>query len=93
MNSDDDPVAKKQNEEGQGGAHPDRRVKPQCAIEQKLGRRTVARGIRDDEAGNNKENLNAHPTEPGERRGGLQLKIGGDVMFKTGRHAGRRPRP
>src|SRR4030095_11356872 len=60
----------KQNNEGQGGANPDRWIKSERATEKKLGRRRLARGIRDDEAGNNEENFNSHPAEPRERRGG-----------------------
>src|SRR4051812_20613014 len=58
----------KQNEEGQRGANPDRRIKSECTAEKKLLRRRLARGIRDDETGNDKEYFNSHPAEPGERR-------------------------
>ena len=79
---------------GQGGADPDRRIKPECATEEKLGRRGLARGIRDDETGNDEEYFNAYPAEPREGRGGRELHVGGDVMLKPWRDARyRRPGP
>ena len=83
----------KQNEEAQGGANPDRRVKPECTAEKKFLRRRLACGVRDDEAGNDKEYFNAHPAEPREWRGVRKLNVGGEVMLKTLRSVDCRPGP
>src|SRR5262249_48922133 len=61
---------KNQNEEGRGGANPDRRIEPESAAKKKLCRGRLARGIRNDETGNNKEYFDAYPAEPCEGRGG-----------------------
>ena len=82
-----------QNDQAQGGGNPDRRIKPQCTPEQKLFRGRLARGVRDDEAGNDKEYFNAHPAEPRVRRGVRKLNVGGEELLKALRGADRRPGP
>ena len=62
------------------------------AAEKKLGRGRLARGIRDDETGNDKEYFNTHPAEPCEGRGGRVQNIGGDGALET-RDADRNPGP
>src|SRR5204863_8976870 len=52
----------------------------------------LARGIRYDEPGNNKEDFNTHPAEPCEGRGGRVENIGGDGALET-RDANRNPGP
>jgi hypothetical protein len=66
---------------------------PQRAANQKLARRRLARGIGDDEAGNDEEDFDAHPAEPDERRRGLELQVGGDVVLEARSNPGRRPGP
>src|SRR6185312_14774715 len=83
----------KQDDEGRSGADPDRRIQPEGATNKKLDRRRLARGIRDDETGNDKEYFDPYPTEPRERRNRRELNIGGDVAVESGRSADRRPGP
>src|SRR5262249_19885933 len=53
------------------------------ATKQKLCRRRLARGIRNDETGNDEEYFNPDPAEPCEGRGGRELNVGGDVALET----------
>jgi hypothetical protein len=82
----------KQNEEGCRGANPDRRIQPESAAKKKLCRRRPARGIRYDETGNNKENLDSHPAKPREGRGRRIEYIGADGTLEP-RVANRNPGP